>query len=86
MIDNDFDEYLQRKLEDPEFKRQFEKASKRLIYIFNNVKSARKQVLIDELTEANESIDIKYLNKLPIKKLFNLAKYYKKKGEIRCYQ
>jgi hypothetical protein len=80
----DFDEYFKHKLQEPEFKKQVEKESKRLRYIFNNVKSARKQVLINELTEANESIDIKYLNKLPIKKLFNLAKYYKKKGEVRC--
>ena len=76
----DFDEYFKQKLQEPEFKKQVEKESKRLRYIFNNVKGARKQVLINELTEANESIDIKYLNKLPIKKLFNLAKYYKKKG------
>jgi len=80
----DFNEYLQRKLEDPEFKRQFEKESKRLIYIFNNVKGARRQVLIDEITEANENIDIKYLNKLSIKKLFNLAKYYERINKKWC--
>lgn len=74
----DFDEYLANKLKDSEFKEQFEKASKRLNYIFNNVKGAKKQYLIEEITSINENIRVDYLNTLAIKKLYRLMRYLKR--------
>ncbi len=76
----DFDEYLKSNLEDPKFREYFNAAFKRLKYINDNVKGNKKQELIQNIASFNNNIDLNYLNKLPIKKLFKLNKYYERKN------
>ncbi len=73
----DFDDYLKEKIKDPEFKKLYEKEKAKLEWIFDNVKGAKKQWLIEQITDANEKISMEYLNTLRVKKLINLARYYK---------
>lgn len=71
----DFDEYLRKQLEDPEYKKAYDKFCERIEYINTNVKRLNRQYLISQISLYN--IDVKYLNSLPTKKLYKIAKQYK---------
>lgn len=71
----DFDTYLNEKLKDPEFKARYNVSKERIDYINKNVQGANRCFLIGQLSLYN--IDVKYLNSLPIKKLYKIAKQHK---------
>lgn len=71
----DFDDYLKEKLKDPEFKKLFDIYHERLEYINKNVQGVNRCFLIGQLSLYN--IDVKYLNSLPTKKLYKIAKQHK---------
>ena len=70
----DFDEYVRKQLENPEYKKAYDKFHERIEYINTNVKGVNRQYLIAQISLYK--IDAKYLNTLSTKKLYNIAKQY----------